>query len=117
VQIHRVCGYLTVGFGIAVALASAFLSRDGIQTVVGTATVLCAIALPVSYWIYSTPAHMTAAERRARRLDAAMWILRIALALIFIVVGFVKIPGQSIRCGCGSSSVSDSDNGSAISPP
>ena len=94
VQVHRVCGYLTVSFGIAVAYASAFLSRDGIQPVVGTAAVLCAIALPVSYWIYSTPAHMTAAERRARRLDAAMWILRIALALIFIVVGFVKIPGS-----------------------
>ena len=93
-RIHRTCGYLAVGFGIVVALASAFLSRDGIQAVVSAAGVACAIALPLSYWIYSTPAHMTAAERRARRLDAAVWILRIALALIFVVVGFVKIPGS-----------------------
>jgi hypothetical protein len=56
--------------------------------------VACAIALPVSYWIYSTPAHMTVAERRARRLDAAVWMLRIALASIFVVIGFVKIPGS-----------------------
>jgi uncharacterized membrane protein YphA (DoxX/SURF4 family) len=93
-RIHRTCGYLAVGFGSVVALASAFLSRDGIQAVVSAAGVACAIALPLSYWIYSTPAHMTAAERRARRLDAAVWILRIALALIFVVVGFVKIPGS-----------------------
>lgn len=93
-RIHRTCGYLAVGFGIVVALASAFLSRDGIQAVVSAAGVACAIALAVSYWIYSTPAHMTTAERRARQLDAAVWILRIALAVIFIVVGFVKIPGS-----------------------
>ena len=94
VQIHRTCGYVIVAFGTAVACASAFLSRQGIQTVVGTASVLGGIALPVSYWIYSTPRHMTAAERRARRLDTAVWMLRIVLALIFIVVGFVKIPGS-----------------------
>ncbi len=93
-RIHRTCGYLAVGFGTVVAFASAFLSRDGIQATVGAAGVACAIALPVSYWIYSAPAHMTDAERRTRRLDAAMWMLRIALALIFIVVGFVKIPGS-----------------------
>ena len=93
-RIHRTCGYLAVGFGIVVALASAFLSRDGIQAAVNAAGVACAIALPVSYWIYSAPPHMTAADRRARRLDAAVWGLRIALALIFIVVGFVKIPGS-----------------------
>jgi uncharacterized membrane protein/uncharacterized membrane protein YphA (DoxX/SURF4 family) len=93
-RIHRTCGYLAVGFGIVVAFASAFLSRDGIQAAVSAAGVACAIALPVSYWIYSTPPHMTAADRRARRLEAAVWVLRIALALIFIVVGFVKIPGS-----------------------
>jgi putative oxidoreductase len=93
-RIHRTCGYFAVGFGSVVALASAFLSRDGIQAVVSAAGVACAIALPLSYWIYSTPAHMTAAERRARQLDAAVWILRIALAVIFVVVGFVKIPGS-----------------------
>ena len=65
VRIHRTCGYVIVAFGIALAFASAFLSREGIQTVVGTASLLGGIALPVSYWIYSTPAHMTAAERRA----------------------------------------------------
>jgi putative oxidoreductase len=48
----------------------------------------------VSYWIYSTPTIMTIAERRARRIDAAVWIMRVALASIFIVVGFVKIPGS-----------------------
>jgi putative oxidoreductase len=48
----------------------------------------------VSYWIYSTPTIMTIAERRARRIDAAVWMLRVALASIFIVVGFVKIPGS-----------------------
>jgi len=94
VRIHRTCGYLFVGFGIVVALASAFLSRDGIQAAISAAGVACALVLPVSYWIYSTPPHMTAAERRARRLDAAVWMLRIALALIFVVVGFVKIPGS-----------------------
>ena len=93
-RIHRMCGYLAVGFGAVVVFASTFLSRDGIQAAVGAAATACAVALPVSYWIYSTPVHMTDAERRARRLDAAMWILRIALALIFIVVGFVKIPGS-----------------------
>ena len=93
-RMHRTCGYLTVGFGTVVALASAFLSRDGIQTAVSAAAVACAIALPVSYWIYSTPAIMTIAERRARRIDAAVWVLRVALASIFIVVGFVKIPGS-----------------------
>src|SRR4030095_9656076 len=93
-RIHHTCGYLCVGFGIVVAVASAFLSRDGIQAAVGAAGVACAIALPVSYWIYSTPAHMTVAERRARRLDAAVWMLRIVLASIFVVVGFVKIPGS-----------------------
>lgn len=93
-RIHRTCGYLAVGFGIVVALASAFLSRDGIQTAVASAAVACAIVLPVSYWIYSTPPQMALAERRARRRDAAVWILRIALALIFVVVGFVKIPGS-----------------------
>jgi uncharacterized membrane protein len=93
-RIHRTCGYLAVGFGIVVALASAFLSRDGIQAAVSAAGVVCAIVLPVSYWIYSTPSHMTAAERRTRRLRAAVWILRFALAVIFVVVGFVKIPGS-----------------------
>jgi uncharacterized membrane protein len=93
-RIHRTCGYLAVGFGVVVALASAFLSRDGIQAVVGTAAAACAITLLASYWIFSTPAQMTAAERRARRLDAAVWILRITLASIFVVIGFVKIPGS-----------------------
>jgi putative oxidoreductase len=93
-RIHRTCGYLAVAFGIVVALASAFLSRDGIQAAVSVAAIACAIALPVSYWIYSTPANMTIAERRARRIDAAVWIMRVALASIFIVVGFVKIPGS-----------------------
>jgi uncharacterized membrane protein YphA (DoxX/SURF4 family) len=93
-RIHRTCGYLAVGFGVVVALASTFLSRDGIQAAVGTAAAACAITLLVSYWIFSTPAQMTAAERRARRLDAAVWILRITLASIFVVIGFVKIPGS-----------------------
>jgi len=93
-RIHRTCGYLCVGFGIVVAVASAFLSRDGIQTAVSAAGMACVIALPVSYWMYSTPAQMTVAERRARRLDGAVWTLRIALASIFVVVGFVKIPGS-----------------------
>lgn len=93
-RIHRMCGYLAVGFGIVVVAASTFLSRDGIQAAVGTAAAVSAAALPVSYWIYSTPAQMTDSERRARRLAAAMWMLRIALALVFIVVGFVKIPGS-----------------------
>jgi putative oxidoreductase len=93
-RIHRTGGYLAVGFGTVVALASAFLSRDGIQAAVCAAAVASAIVLPVSYWIYSTPRHMTVAERRARRLDAAVWILRIALAAIFVVIGFVKIPGS-----------------------
>ena len=93
-RIHRTCGYLAVGFGTVVVFASAFLSRDGIQAAVGAAALACAIALPVSYWIYSTPEQMTTADRRARRLDAIMWLLRIALALIFVVVGFVKIPGS-----------------------
>ncbi len=93
-RIHRACGYLAVGFGTVVALASTFLSRDGIQAAVSAAALTCAIALPVSYWIYSTPTIMTIAERRARRIDAAVWVLRVALASIFIVVGFVKIPGS-----------------------
>src|SRR5262245_20117542 len=93
-RVHRMCGYLTVGFGTVVAFASMFLSRGGIQAAVGAAGATYAITLAVSYWIYSTPAHMTDAERRARRLEAAMWILRIALGVIFIVVGFVKIPGS-----------------------
>jgi len=93
-RIHRTGGYLAVGFGIVVALASAFLSREGIQAAVSIAGVVCAIVLPVSYWFYSTPSHMTVAERRARRRDAAVWILRSALAFIFVVVGFVKIPGS-----------------------
>jgi putative oxidoreductase len=93
-RMHRTCGYLAVGFGSVVAVASALLPRDGIQAAVSAAGMACAVALPVSYWIYSTPPHMTVAERRARRLDTAMWILRIALALIFVVVGFVKIPGS-----------------------
>jgi len=93
-RIHRTCGYLAVGFGAVVAVASAFLSQDGIQAAVSAAAVACAIVLPVSYWIYSTPLQMTVAERRARRLDAAAWILRIALAVIFVVIGFVKIPGS-----------------------
>ena len=93
-RIHRTCGYLAVGFGTVVALAGAFLSRHGIQATVSVAAVACAIALPVSYWIYSTPANMTIAERRARQIDAAVWIMRVALASIFIVVGFVKIPGS-----------------------
>src|SRR5262245_13849451 len=58
-RIHRVCGYLAVGFGTVVVFASALLSRDGIQGAVGAAAVACAAALPVSYWIYSAPAHMT----------------------------------------------------------
>jgi uncharacterized membrane protein len=93
-RIHRTGGYLAVVFGTVVALASAFLSRDGIQAAVSIAAVGCAIVLPVSYWIYSTPPQMTVAERRARRLDAAVWMLRIALALTFVVIGFVKIPGS-----------------------
>jgi len=93
-RIHRTCGYLAVGFGTVVALAGAFLSRHGIQATVSVAAVACAIALPVSYWIYSTPMNMTIAERRARRIDAAVWVLRVVLASIFIVVGFVKIPGS-----------------------
>ena len=93
-RIHRTCGYLAVGFGTVVAFASAFLSRDGIQATVSAAALACAIALPLSYWIYSTPANMTIAERRARRIDAAVWTMRVALASIFIVIGFVKIPGS-----------------------
>jgi len=93
-RIHRTCGYLAVGFGTVVALAGAFLSRHGIQATVSVAAVACAIALPVSYWIYSTPMNMTIAERRARRIDAAVWILRVALASIFVIVGLVKIPGS-----------------------
>ncbi len=93
-RIHRTCGYLAVGFGAVVALASAFLPRDGIQAAVSIAAGICAIVLPVSYWIYSTPPQMTVAERRARRLDAVVWILRIALALNFVIIGFVKIPGS-----------------------
>src|SRR5262245_30202376 len=60
-RIHRTCGYLTVAFGAVVALASAFLSRDGIQAAVSVAAVACAIVLLVSYWIYSTPLQMTVA--------------------------------------------------------
>jgi uncharacterized membrane protein len=93
-RVHRMCGYLAVAFGTVVAVASAFLSRDGIQAAVGAAALACAIALPVSYWIFSTPEHMTIDERHARRLDGTMWLLRIALAIIFVVVGFVKIPGS-----------------------
>jgi uncharacterized membrane protein len=52
-RIHRTCGYLAVGFGIVVAVASALLSRDGIQVAIAAAGVACAVALPVSYWIYS----------------------------------------------------------------
>jgi len=92
-RIHRTCGYLAVGFGIVVAFASAFLSRKGIQAAVGVAAAACTITVPVSYGISAAPAHMTSAERRARRLDAAVWILRITLASIFVVIGFVKIPG------------------------
>src|SRR5262245_21373146 len=93
-RIHRTCGYLAVGFGTVVALASAFLSREGIQAAVSAAAVAVAIALPVSYWIYSTPMNMTTAERLARRIYATVWTMRVALASIFIVVGFVKIPGS-----------------------
>src|SRR4030095_8539571 len=50
-RIHRTCGYLAVGFGIVVAVASALLSRDGIQVAIAAAGVACAVALPVSYWI------------------------------------------------------------------
>src|SRR5678816_1376215 len=57
-RVHRTCGYLAVGFGTVVAFASAFLSRDDIQAVVSAAALACAIALPVSYWIYSTPEQM-----------------------------------------------------------
>jgi uncharacterized membrane protein/uncharacterized membrane protein YphA (DoxX/SURF4 family) len=93
-RIHRICGYLAVGFGTVVAFASAFLSRDGIQAAISAAALACAIALPVFYWIYSTPANMTTEERGARRIDATVWMMRVALASIFIVVGFVKIPGS-----------------------
>lgn len=51
-RVHRTCGYLAVGFGTVVALASAFLSRDGIQIAVSAGALACAIVLPVSYWIY-----------------------------------------------------------------
>jgi uncharacterized membrane protein YphA (DoxX/SURF4 family) len=37
---------------------------------------------------------MTIGERRARRLEGTIWLLRIALAIIFVVIGFVKIPGS-----------------------
>src|SRR5262245_19310919 len=93
-RIHRMCGYLAVGFGAVLALASPFLSPDVSQAPLIAAAVACAIVLPVSHSTLSTPSQMTVAERRARRLDASIWILRIALALIFVVIGFVKIPGS-----------------------
>ena len=94
IRMHRTAGYLMVAFGLVVGFAGAFLSRNGIQDVVGTATLLCGMTLPVAYWIHSTPIAMTDAERRARRIDGAIWILRILLACVFVIVGFVKIPGS-----------------------
>jgi len=93
-RVHRTCGYLAVAFGSVVAFASALLSRDGIQAAVSAAALACAIAAPVSYWIDSTPKQMTIEQRRARRLEGTIWLLRMALAIIFVVVGFVKIPGS-----------------------
>src|SRR4029453_4708467 len=46
-RIHHTCGYLCVGFGIVVAVASAFLSRDGIKAAVGAAGVGFRVAAPV----------------------------------------------------------------------
>jgi putative oxidoreductase len=93
-RMHRVSGYVAVLFGVVVMIAGMFLSRSGISDVVGIAMVLSAAALPIAYWIYSTPLHMTDVQRRARRLALAHWLLRVALSLIFIYVGFIKIPGR-----------------------
>ena len=93
-QMHRVAGYVAVLFGVVVMIAGMFLSRSGISDVVGIGMVLSAAALPISYWIYSTPPHMTDVERRARRLALAHWLLRIALSLVFMYVGMIKIPGR-----------------------
>lgn len=91
---HRLAGYVAVLFGVVVMIAGMFLSRSGISDVVGIAMVLSAATLPISYWIYSTPPDMTDGQRRARRLAFAHWLLRIALSLVFMYVGMIKIPGR-----------------------
>lgn len=93
-RMHRVSGYVAVLFGVVVMIAGMFLSRSGIRDVVSIAIVASAAALPISYWIYSTPPQMTDVERRARRIALAHWLLRVALALVFVYVGMIKIPGR-----------------------
>jgi uncharacterized membrane protein len=50
---HRVSGYVSVGLGIVIALAGAFLSKSTIPAVIGPATVVGAVLIVVSYWRYA----------------------------------------------------------------
>ena len=52
-QMHRMAGYVAVGFGVVLVVSGAFLSRPRMDTVLGTAVLVAAAVLAVSYARYA----------------------------------------------------------------
>ena len=97
IRLHRTAGYVAVIAGAVIALAAAFLSKDGIAWVVAVSAVGGGAILAAVY-VAGVPALEATPDARARRRRAiALWSLRVLLAAMFFYFGLTKFPGGPRR--------------------
>jgi len=97
IRLHRTAGYVAVIAGAVIALAAAFLSKDGIAWVVAVSA-LGGGAILVAVYVAGLPALEATPDARARRRRAiALWSLRVLLAAMFFYFGLTKFPGGPRR--------------------
>jgi len=97
IRLHRTAGYVAVVAGAVIALAAAFLSKDGIAWVVAVSA-LGGGAILAAVYVAGVPALEATPDARARRRRAiALWSLRVLLAAMFFYFGLTKFPGGPRR--------------------
>ena len=97
IRLHRTAGYVAVIAGAVIALAAAFLSKDGIAWVVAVSA-LGGGAILAAVYVAGLPALEATPDARARRRRAiALWSLRVLLAAMFFYFGLTKFPGGPRR--------------------
>ena len=97
IRLHRTAGYVAVVAGAVIALAAAFLSKDGIAWVVAVSA-LGGGAILAAVYVAGVPALEATPDARAQRRRAiALWSLRVLLAAMFFYFGLTKFPGGPRR--------------------
>ena len=96
-RLHRTAGYVAVIAGVAIAIAAALLSKNGIAWVVAVSA-LGGTAVLAAVYAAGLPAIEATPEARARRRrQIALWSLRLLLAAMFFYFGLTKFPGGPRR--------------------